>query len=80
MEYIQEEKIPSQGEVPIQWDAFFADNVIVEETKKIYTANATLDLRKGYEVIARLKNAQNDTYRMVIDTETHEVIKIEKVH
>ncbi|MCH7321217.1 germination protein YpeB [Solibacillus sp. MA9] len=80
MEYIQEEKIPTQGEIPIKWDAFFADNVVVEETKKIYTTNATLDLRKCYEVIARSKTDQNDTYRIVIDTETHDVIKIEKVH
>ena len=80
MEYIQEEKIPTQGEVPIDWEKFFSDQVSVEETKKIYTANKSLELRKCYEVIARLNNKSNDTFRIVIDAETHEVIKNEKLN
>ncbi|WP_339198577.1 PepSY1/2 domain-containing protein [Solibacillus sp. FSL R5-0449] len=79
MEYIQEEKIKEQGEVPIDWDKFFADHVGVEQVQKIYTGNGNLELRKCYEVIARLDNKTQDTYRIVIDTETHEVIKNEKV-
>lgn len=47
--------------------------------QKIYTGNGNLELRKCYEVIARLDNKTQDTYRIVIDTETHEVIKNEKV-
>ena len=80
MEYIQEETIPSQGEIPIQWENFFADHVTVEEMKKIYTGNQALELRKCYEVITRVNNAQQDTFRIVIDTETHDVIKLEKLH
>lgn len=80
MEYIQEEKIPKQGEVPINWETFFADHITVEDTKKIYTANAALQLRKCYEVIARVNNGLDDTFRIVIDTETHEVIKTEKLY
>ena len=80
MEYIQEEKIPTQGEVPIDWEKFFSDQVSVEETKKIYTANKSLELRKCYEVIARLNNKSNDSFRIVIDAETHEVIKNEKLN
>ena len=80
MEYIQEETISEQGEVPISWKTFFADNITVEEMKKIYTANKAFQLRKCYEVIARLDNKYNDTFRLVIDTETHEVLKVEKLH
>ncbi len=79
MEYIQEEKIKEQSEVPIDWDKFFADHVGVEQVQKIYTGNGNLELRKCYEVIARLDNKTQDTYRVVIDAETHEVIKNEKV-
>src|SRR5690606_10148919 len=79
MEYIQEEKIKEQSEVPIDWDKFFADHVGVEQVQKIYTGNGNLELRKCYEVIARLDNKAQDTYRVVIDAETHEVIKNEKV-
>ena len=66
--------------MPINWETFFADHVTVEDTKKIYTANAALQLRKCYEVIARVNNGLNDTFRIVIDTETHEVIKTEKLY
>ncbi|MEK4629284.1 MAG: PepSY1/2 domain-containing protein [Solibacillus sp.] len=80
MEYIQEEVIPQQGEIPIDWDTFFAENATVEEVKKIYTANQSLQLRKCYETIVRLDNKLQDTFRIVIDVETHEVIKTEKLH
>lgn len=80
LEYIQEEKIPSQSDMPIQWETFFADHVTVEEVKKIYTANQSFELRKCYEVIARVNNGQHDTFRIVVDTETHDVIKLEKLH
>lgn len=80
MEYIQEEFIGKQAEIPIRWETFFAENATVEEVKKIYTANHTLDLRKCYEALVRLDNRLNDTFRIVIDTETHEVLKVEKLH
>lgn len=80
MEYIQEETIKEQGEVPIDWESFFTEQVTIEETKKIYTANARLELRKCYEVIAKLNNRSQDTFRVVIDAETHEVIKNEKLN
>lgn len=80
MEYIQEEKIKDHGEVAIDWDKFFAEDVGVEQVQKIYTGNGNLELRKCYEVIAKLDNKSQDTYRIVIDTETHEVIKNEKMY
>ncbi|MEK4424744.1 PepSY1/2 domain-containing protein [Solibacillus sp. FSL K6-1523] len=79
MEYVQEEKIPQQATLPINWDDFFANNVKVEEVKNIYTADNTFTLRKCYEVIARIDNNFQDTFRIVIDAETHRVIKNEKM-
>lgn len=49
-------------------------------SEKIYTANQSLQLRKCYETIVRLDNKLQDTFRIVIDVETHEVIKTEKLH
>ncbi|MGN7476495.1 PepSY1/2 domain-containing protein [Solibacillus silvestris] len=80
MEYIQEEKIAKQGEVPINWEQFFSEHVTVQDMQKIYTTNANLQLRKCYEVIAKLDNQAQDTYRIVIDAESHEVIKNERLH
>lgn len=79
MEYIQEETIAKQSEIPIDWDAFFANDANVEEVKKIYTANNQMQLRKCYEVLLRMENQYDDTFRVVIDTETHEVVKVEKL-
>lgn len=79
MEYIQKETINEQAEIPIQWDSFFAKGANVEEVKKVYTENKDLQLRKGYEVLLRLDNYQHDTFRIVIDTESHEVMKVEKL-
>ena len=80
MEYIQKETINEQAEIPIKWDTFFAKGATVEEVKKVYTENKDLQLRKGYEVLLRMNNLQHDTYRIVIDTESHEVMKVEKLH
>ena len=79
MEYIQKETINEQTDIPIQWDTFFAKGTTVEEVKKVYTDNKDLQLRKGYEVILRMNTPQHDTFRIVIDTETHEVMKVEKL-
>lgn len=79
MEYVQEETIPKQATLPINWKTFFADDVIVEEVKNIYTADNTFALRKCYEVIARIDNNFQDTFRIVIDAETHKVVKNEKM-
>lgn len=79
MEYVQEEKISQQASLPINWEDFFANNVVVEEVKNIYTADNTFALRKCYEVIARIDNNYQDTFRIVIDAETHKVIKNEKM-
>ncbi|MFF2177409.1 PepSY1/2 domain-containing protein [Lysinibacillus sp. NPDC058147] len=77
MEYIQAETIKPQTAKPIDWKTFFDDDVKVEEVRNIYTDNGQFEQRLCYEVIAvRDKNAQ-ETFRIVIDAENHNVLKVE---
>ncbi|MEB2279821.1 germination protein YpeB [Lysinibacillus xylanilyticus] len=77
MEYIQAETIKPQTAKPIDWKTFFDDDVKVQEVKNIYTDNGSFEQRLCYEVIAvRDKNAQ-ETFRIVIDAEKHNVLKVE---
>lgn len=77
MEYIQKETIKDQKVIPINWKQFFRKGTSVESEQMIYTENEALQLRLCYEVIARLNNKQNDTYRVVVDAENHDVLKVE---
>ncbi|KMY33064.1 sporulation protein [Lysinibacillus xylanilyticus] len=77
MEYIQAETIKPQTAKPIDWKTFFDDDVKVQEVRNIYTDNGSYEQRLCYEVIAvRDKNAQ-ETFRIVIDAENHNVLKVE---
>ena len=77
MEYIQEEAIKQQTAKPIDWKTFFDADVKVEEVRNIYTDNGQYEQRLCYEVIAvRDKNTQ-ETFRIVIDAENHNVLKVE---
>ncbi|MFJ6207259.1 PepSY1/2 domain-containing protein [Lysinibacillus sp. NPDC092081] len=75
MEYIQAETIKPQTAKPIDWKTFFDDNVKVEEVRNIYTDNGQFEQRLCYEVIA-VRDAQ-ETFRIVIDAENHNVLKVE---
>ena len=78
MEYVQREEInEDQKVVPINWKTFFRPGTHVEEEKLIYTENEAFQLRKCYEVIARFDSKQNETFRIVVDTENHDVLKVE---
>lgn len=79
LEYIQKETIPQQSSMPISWGDFFADHVVVDHVKPMYTANGDLQLRKCFEVIVRMDNDLRDTFRVVVDAESHEVLKTEKL-
>ncbi len=77
MEYIQAETIKPQTAKPIDWKTFFDDDVKVQEVRNIYTDNGSYEQRLCYEVIAvRDKNTQ-ETFRIVIDAENHNVLKVE---
>lgn len=77
MEYIQKEKIPNQKVNPINWNEFFREAVTIENEQMIYTENEGLELRLCYEVIAHLNNDKHDTYRVVVDAENKDVLKVE---
>ncbi|NLY80681.1 MAG: sporulation protein [Lysinibacillus sp.] len=78
MEYVQREKINDQQPViPVDWKQFFRPNTVVEEERFIYTENDAFDLRLCYEVIARFEDNLNQTYRIVVDTENHDVLNVE---
>ncbi|MER1985451.1 MAG: PepSY1/2 domain-containing protein [Solibacillus sp.] len=79
MEYVQKETLPVQQVSEPDWAQFFAEDVAVEEIKEIYTTNDALELRHCFEVLVRKKDARGETYRAVIDAETHEVVKIEQL-
>lgn len=78
MEYIQKETIDeSQKTIPINWNTFFRPGTMIEEERIIYTENQAFQLRRCYEVIARFDDNLNETFRIVIDTENHDVLKVE---
>ncbi|KGR79570.1 PepSY1/2 domain-containing protein [Ureibacillus manganicus] len=77
MEYVQKETIKEQPVKAIDWNKFFRPGTFVEEERMIYTENDLFELRLCYEVIARYDNELNETFRVVVDAETHEVIKVE---
>lgn len=77
MEYIQKENIKPQTAKPIDWNTFFQDDVRVEEVKNIYTDNGQFDQRLCYQVIAVRGGENSETFRVVIDAENHDVLKVE---
>jgi len=78
MEYVQKEEINEDQKVePIDWEAFFRPGTQVEEEQLIYTENEAFQLRKCYQVIAHFTNGKNETFRVVVDAENHDVIKVE---
>ncbi len=62
---------------PIDWKSFFDNNVRVEEVKNIYTDNGQFEQRLCYEVIAVRDEQTQETFRIVIDAENHNVLKVE---
>ncbi|MFF5993592.1 PepSY1/2 domain-containing protein [Lysinibacillus sp. KU-BSD001] len=79
MEYIQKETIPDTKPTPLNADEYFTDRVTVEDTKLVYTENAGYELVLCYEMTVRVNNDTNDTFRVLIDANTHDVIQTEKL-
>lgn len=77
MEYIQKETLPDTTPKELNMENYFADNVNVEETKLVYTENTGYELVLCYEVIARVSNDTNETFRVLIDANTHKTVQIE---
>ena len=77
MEYIQEENIPTQAVVPVDYHELFTSDFVVEEEKLAYVENDQLQQRLAFEVLTR--NDSIGTYKIYIDTETHEILQSEKL-
>jgi spore germination protein len=78
MEYIQKETLPTQEIIAIDWSTFFTKDVKVEEERFAYTDNKQMQQRLCYELlIVKDVNDQRQTFRILVDTETKEVLKTE---
>lgn len=79
MEYIQKENLQQQPIVKQDWSTYFRPHVKVVEEALAYVENERMDQRLAYylTVTLEMKN-ELDTYVVVVDTETGEVIKTEK--
>lgn len=81
MEYIQKETLPKQKLVPVNWKEYFTDQVTIESEVLAYTENELLQQRLCYEIMV-LKESKDEshTFRILVDTETHEVLKSEMLN
>ncbi|MER2262156.1 MAG: PepSY1/2 domain-containing protein [Psychrobacillus sp.] len=77
MEYIQEEKLVKQKVVPLDYKTIFSDDLKIEEEKIAYVENDQLQQRLAYELLTRSDDI--GTYKVYIDTETHEILQSEKL-
>lgn len=77
MEYIQKEKIGNQPVVPLDYKEIFSGNFSIEEERLVYVENKESQQRLAYEVLT--KNDSIGTYKTYIDTETHEILRTERL-
>lgn len=78
MEYIQKETLPDQDIIPIDWTTFFTKDVKIQQEAFAYTDNRQMQQRLCYELlIVKDLNNQTKTFRILVDTETKEVLKSE---
>ncbi|MET3575122.1 PepSY1/2 domain-containing protein [Bhargavaea ullalensis] len=81
MEYIQKENVKPQPVKPFDPAEFFTEGTKVHSTELAYTANRELVQRLCHLIIATKEvGGKRDTYRLMIDTETGEVLKNEILH
>ncbi|MBK3497265.1 germination protein YpeB [Viridibacillus sp. YIM B01967] len=80
MEYIQKETLKNQPMKKINWKTFFDKNVEIVEEDLAYSENDKMEERLCYEltVVYYNKNVPH-TFRVLVDTETAEIIKNEKL-
>lgn len=79
MEYIQKEKTEKQKIVKMNWKKFFHSNVNVMEEELAYVENDRLEQRLAHYLTVTMDDGGRvETFVVVIDAETSEVIKTEK--
>ncbi|AYC29373.1 PepSY1/2 domain-containing protein [Paenisporosarcina cavernae] len=78
MEYIQKEKISEQEILPIDTKTFFTPDVIVQSHDYAYTENDYLVQRLVHDfVVTQTTKKTSETFRVLVDTETFEVLKVQ---
>ncbi|MCG3089962.1 PepSY1/2 domain-containing protein [Sporosarcina cyprini] len=79
-EYIRKEKLEDQPIVKINWKTFFHNGVKVEKEELAYVENEQLKQRLAYFLTVTKEDESGiGTYQVLVDTETKEVIKTEKL-
>ncbi len=79
-EYIRKEKLHRQSIKKIDWKEFFHQDVQIVEDELAYVENERLEQRLAhYLKVTRDEHGHTGTYNVIIDTETLEVIKTEKL-
>ncbi|MFS0576724.1 PepSY1/2 domain-containing protein [Sporosarcina sp. 179-K 3D1 HS] len=79
-EYIRKEKTASQSMPGIDWNAFFHSNVEIIKNELAYVENDQMEQRLAhYLTVMSDEHGIPGTYAVLVDTETAEVIKTEKL-
>jgi spore germination protein len=79
-EYIRKEKLHRQSIKKIDWNEFFHKDVKVVQDELAYVENERLEQRLAhYLKVTRDEHGHTGTYNVIVDTETSEVIKTEKL-
>ncbi|MHA6259619.1 PepSY1/2 domain-containing protein [Sporosarcina sp. CAU 1771] len=80
MEYIRKETTKPQEITKKDWARFFHSGVTVIEEELVYVENDRLEQRLAHYLIVTMQQSGQDveTYAVVVDTETSEVITTEK--
>ena len=80
VEYIQKEVLKPQIMKKIDWNEFFNNDAKIEEEDLAYSENKNYEERLCYELTVRVDSSTvPHTYKILVDTETGEVIKNEKL-
>ncbi len=77
-EYIRAEQLKPQPIRPVNWQEFFRPGVKVMEEELAYVENMQLQQRLAHYLTVVSNDENPETYKIVIDTDTLEVIKTEK--
>lgn len=80
VEYIQKEKLHRQSIKKMDWKEFFHKDVQIVENELAYVENERLEQRLAhYLKVTRDENGHIGTYNVLVDTDTSEVIKTERL-
>ncbi|GKV67932.1 germination protein YpeB [Sporosarcina sp. NCCP-2716] len=78
-EYIRKETLDDQPMVPIDWQTFFHKKVTVQKEELVFAENQQGRQRLAYALTVTLhENGTTGTYKVLVDTETKEVLHTEK--